>query len=377
METLKLHSYFSILDSKLDILQEMKLKYNRQLALGFNSFNFWKINENKVSEILCFFLNPKEEHGQGDLYLKLFLKEFNIKLPIISSDELIVKCEQPTNKKRRIDLFIHDKKSNAIISIENKIEYTTIDQDNQINDYITYIKSISSDNHYLQIYLAPKYKQLSERSFDQSLYTKDEIELHFKKLNYEDDLIPLIHQFGLQTENERVRSFILDFEKELKKRYMGIEDINEEHTLKSYLLENEKHLVTSIKIANTLPRILNELEDRFWQQMEEISQELKLEMNDRKDSWFVFKNRDYAVCVEIDKIELYYGIFRYSNDINVEFEKQFDQIILENRDSSTSWPLYRSRYQKPFQAEFYTSVLNGSLKQEIKSFIEQVIEVNI
>ncbi|WP_313578164.1 PD-(D/E)XK nuclease family protein [Chishuiella sp.] len=375
MNNHELYSYFSLLENKLDFINEMKTNFNNKLALGFNSFDFWKLNENKVSQILCFFLDPNKEHGQEDLYLKLFFKEFHIKLPITYSNDLIVKCEQLTNTNRRIDLFIHDKRNNAIISIENKIEYTTIDGINQVNDYITYIKSISDDNQYLQIYLAPKYKELSYLSFDQSLYTNKEIEQHFKKLNYEDDLIPLIHQFGLHTENERVRSFLFDFEKALKKKYMGIEDINEQSTIKSYLLENEKHLAISIKIADTLPTILSNLQEQFWLQMEEIANELKLEMNESKDAWYVFENRNYVVCVEIDANELAYGIFTTTKDH--EFEKQFYKIILENLKSSNSWPIYRTRFSKPFQADFYTSIYNHSLKEEIKSFILQLKKLKI
>ena len=56
-------------------------KIQRQNQKEGNSFNFfqfiedkfWKITETKHSRILAFFLDPKETHGQGGAFLKLFL----------------------------------------------------------------------------------------------------------------------------------------------------------------------------------------------------------------------------------------------------------------------------------------------------------------
>ena len=46
---------------------------------GFNLIDFisriWGIGETKHSQILGFFLNPRENHGQGGLFLKLFLEK--------------------------------------------------------------------------------------------------------------------------------------------------------------------------------------------------------------------------------------------------------------------------------------------------------------
>lgn len=75
----KLNSFFSLLKTKVEFVDKVKRNYSRTLASDFNSLDFWKVGENKVSEILTFFLNPNASHGQGDVFLKLFIDKFHIK----------------------------------------------------------------------------------------------------------------------------------------------------------------------------------------------------------------------------------------------------------------------------------------------------------
>lgn len=43
-------------------------------ANRFNPFRFLRKDELGLSGILAFFLNPKDTHGQGDIFLNSFLK---------------------------------------------------------------------------------------------------------------------------------------------------------------------------------------------------------------------------------------------------------------------------------------------------------------
>ena len=43
----------------------------------FNPFQFLRTDEMGLSKILAFLLEPKETHGQGDLFLNSFLKFIN------------------------------------------------------------------------------------------------------------------------------------------------------------------------------------------------------------------------------------------------------------------------------------------------------------
>lgn len=93
------------MSSVLKIHKEYMEAYNHKLAIGFNVFNFFDVGENKTSEILAYFLNPKEKHAQGDVFLDSFLKLLpeNVK----TNNELRnakVKCEYTIDNNRRIDI---------------------------------------------------------------------------------------------------------------------------------------------------------------------------------------------------------------------------------------------------------------------------------
>ena len=83
-----------------------------------------RTDEMGLSKILAFLLDPKEAHGQGDLFLNSFLKFIN-KTPVFRSYEKVnIYLEKPTNRNRRHDIFIEgvlDNKRVWAISIENKI----------------------------------------------------------------------------------------------------------------------------------------------------------------------------------------------------------------------------------------------------------------
>jgi hypothetical protein len=113
---------------------------------NFNVFRVLKIHSDEVkmhSALLAELLNPEGTHGQGDIFLKLFIEHFNGKV----ADVLMIKdfhypgtsvmSEKYIGEKTavtggRIDLLITDGK-NARVIIENKIY--AADQENQLIRY--------------------------------------------------------------------------------------------------------------------------------------------------------------------------------------------------------------------------------------------------
>ena len=73
-----LDRFFQGLQVGLKSLKEVRGIYDERVAFEFNSINFFKPNENKISEILAFSLNPNEAHGQKDKFLNAFLERFKI-----------------------------------------------------------------------------------------------------------------------------------------------------------------------------------------------------------------------------------------------------------------------------------------------------------
>ena len=91
---------------------------------GFNLINFisriWGIGETKHSQILGFFLNPRENHGQGGLFLKLFLEKLGFETSNFNPKDWIVEVEQRSNGRDQIDILIQSRRLEVSIVIENK-----------------------------------------------------------------------------------------------------------------------------------------------------------------------------------------------------------------------------------------------------------------
>lgn len=109
-----------------NILRERQ-KINKEESTEFNYFRFFNLNETKHSELLAFLLNPYEQHGQGMLFLKLFLN----KLGVIENEKT---KWYVTAEKERIDILIKCYNPETVIILENKSN-GAIDQENQLYRY--------------------------------------------------------------------------------------------------------------------------------------------------------------------------------------------------------------------------------------------------
>ncbi len=95
-------------------------------------------DENKISDVIKLLLEPNGVHGQGALFLKIFLKkleEFTDKNIFIDFSKVKIEREKTTdllkdNQNRRIDLL--KKSNNYVIGIENKP--WAGEQENQLKD---------------------------------------------------------------------------------------------------------------------------------------------------------------------------------------------------------------------------------------------------
>ena len=127
---------------------------------GFNIFSILDIETDEVkhSRFLAFLLNPKNSHGQGDIFLNLFLKRISKDLGensgtcIFERNELSNFRVQPevVTDRGRIDILLI--KDDACIVIENKIDAE--DQHGQLERYYQYARSRKiQDDRIILIYL--------------------------------------------------------------------------------------------------------------------------------------------------------------------------------------------------------------------------------
>lgn len=163
---------------------------SRLSGADFNVFKIVKVVHDEVrhSAFLAELLNPKGTHGQGDVFLRLFVEKLGIK--DFQCENAVANVEQhigtvTDTNGGRIDILIDDKRGNHII-IENKI-YAN-DQDNQLIRYYNY----SKQNLF---YLTLHGDDASDRSRSNS---HNEVKLKcgedYKLLSYKIDILEWLEQ---------------------------------------------------------------------------------------------------------------------------------------------------------------------------------------
>ena len=116
-----------VIDNIENLFQKVKEK-NKLTSSDFNILKLFRINEPKHSFLLHNFLYPYGNHGQGHLFLNIFLDLLGIERK--ANNELWT----VTAEKGRIDLLIKRRNPHSVILIENKSNYAK-DQDNQLYRY--------------------------------------------------------------------------------------------------------------------------------------------------------------------------------------------------------------------------------------------------
>ena len=254
MEETIIKDLLRTVNSKIYLYNEFKKEYNKQLAFDFNFLNFFSIGENKTSEILSFFLNPLETHGQSDIFLSEFVQMF-VKEEIDISNPFIV-CEHCIDNQRRIDIYL--KLTNKIIAIENKIWAN--DQHNQIKDYSNHLEKISNGK-YLLFYLTPDGVDPSLTSIDKELLTEIRDNKKFHVLSYKNDIINLLDKWIQVCQAEKVTQFLKQFKNHLQSKFFANKTMNITSNIKDLVFTNQKEVELLIKayhqIENSKITLLN------------------------------------------------------------------------------------------------------------------------
>lgn len=152
----QLDSFFSIIGNRLAASDKSRLLHDRKLATGFNVFHFIEPDENRLSDVLAFLLNPKATHGQGDLFLRLMFGQLGLLADAKRTQHATVRREATTdrilNSRRRMDIVIE---AGALLAIENKIDSS--EQPEQVKDYLDQLDRCSRNGSVRTalIYLSP------------------------------------------------------------------------------------------------------------------------------------------------------------------------------------------------------------------------------
>ena len=300
------------------ILQKEKVKKaeSRKRGERFNMFELLGVAhyELKHSKIIACFLDPKGSHGQGDLFLKLFLQIINDEsnlYPSKTTEEEVepiafnrmeldtskakVDTEYDINDNGRIDILIRDDLGKGVI-IENKI-YAN-DQHEQLIRYENFAKKALKEHviYYLTLYG-------SDASEDSAK------NVEYRRISYSKHIVKWLqcciqHSATMPAIRESLVQY-LNHVKQLTNQDMDY--LCEQELIE--LLSSEKYFRTAFSAASFFDEHFNEIKEKG---QEKIVEHWKIEINKSYPNITVLDNpkkydsRAFFV-VEIDKIHAYIG----------------------------------------------------------------------
>ncbi len=208
----------SLLTKQFKSNKEAELFAQRTNSTSLNYFTFFNIDEMKHSELLAFLLNPRSSHGQGNLFLSVFLTELGIDQPELNFWSV-------TNEKDRIDVLLHRESPHSLVVIENKSNYAH-DQPNQLYRYWYHQIYLRNPNlnyetddylrHFRILYLTPnKKKVLDYHSLDKPSYLLDEklppiVPIKITNWSFDEEIVKIIYNSikEINPKNYRLKEYL-------------------------------------------------------------------------------------------------------------------------------------------------------------------------
>lgn len=358
----KIKDLLNIVKSSIEAHVKFKKEYERQLAFDFSLFHFFSVGENKISQIFAYFLDEKQNHGQGNRFLNEFVETFYEKINISDSE---IFCEKPISEKRRIDIYIKFK--DFTIAIENKI--WADDQTNQLKDYASFLEE-KTKGKYLLLYLNPYGLEPTSLSIDEKTKKVLIDQKKIKIVSYKYDIINLINKWLTICEAENVSHFLKEFKKFLEIKFLGKNTLNMSKELRDIINNNEPEVQ---QLVNEYIQIENEILSKLnsvGKELDKISyfDESDIEIN--KVSLFNYENqRIYKVSLKKNRNIIFIqfvkkGIHLYSHYYLKEgTDTIFNEILAElkiNNNIKINYNQNSSELIKIFQSQI--NIVNEGLR---------------
>ena len=367
----------------------------------FNPFQFMRTDEMGLSKILAFLLDPKETHGQGDLFLNSFLKyigrhNFLAYDSVKVSVEKATKASKPTNKNGRHDIFIEGFLNHGhrwIISIENKLRFAT-DQDNQLEGYRDYLERYR-EVEYCLIYLPvfkepPSENSILKNEWEALISAKKAILLSAKDLlDWLDNTLIIA---------PAVKQFSQDLKNFLSEELMGNTETNDD--LVKYLMENENNdaLYSALSVIDSKEQLYENLIERLVEQLQErFAHDYKKLKNYGWKCNFYGEVTDKDFAIFFDEEDIYWGVGAEFCRYNLsegqygvychkdEYPKLYDLLneIFDNPDvkarfnKNKLWVMrkYFDGNLRNWDAEILRKIPNGELAEQIFELWKPLLDI--
>jgi hypothetical protein len=182
---------------------------DRRRASRFNVFDFIDPDENKLSDVLAFLLDPKGAHGQGDLFLRLFFKQLKLQSDRQQLRIATVRREASTHgilkSRRRMDVLVD---AGTLVAIENKVD--AMEQPEQVKDYLAHLRECTRHRSRISalVYLTPNGR--SPESLGTSKLSKQQADENLHCWSYHKDLRTWLDNCRRECAAPRIQYFITD-----------------------------------------------------------------------------------------------------------------------------------------------------------------------
>ena len=215
------------------------------------------LNEDSISAILAYFLDPKEDHGLGSVFLEAFWKlTTTLEVSNYNFSNAEVELEAPLGNGKNFDIEViiypkedsdHDSKTHRFL-IENKINPAAADEEQLKGYYETYRKDPENKNANITVvFITPSVKSKSLRKEYDNVATESQ-----------DEKVMLYWQNSEMSENKNIQEII---RKTLAKESIGeMSPINDyvKHTLKAFAMHLGHILVSSGKTRSNKKKAASE-----------------------------------------------------------------------------------------------------------------------
>lgn len=398
------------IQDKLDLLRELskqmegkRLEVN--MADRFNPFRFFRKDELGLSAILAFLLDPKETHGQGNLFLNSFLEKLNLH-HFLAYDQVDVIVEKTIENNRRHDIFIRGnlkRKPQWVFSIENKLNWAR-DQKEQLKDYFEDLKSYATGTNYYLMYLPverckPSIYSISEMEWEQESKNGNATVWDAKLI------IKWLNDIKVKIVSPDVRFFISFFVKYLEENVMNKKEEYLELLSEKIIYTDKNNSENNIEIFMDILKCKDKVIDKL---VEKIREDLESKFKELKDSskWIVekeIKARSFSIyfsrCDEWNDFKIvlgfeqndfkdfYFGISYQSepnklenkeNELNKRYEELFRGLPADFINTKNSnnwwkyWEFFKNEKNRNWTSKTWANIPSGDLAKEIWEEIEEL-----
>jgi PD-(D/E)XK nuclease superfamily len=219
-----LTSAFEKLGSRLLQCAEQR----RLTASEFNVFDFIDPSENVLSDILRFFLDPEESHGQGTLFLRLLITklwpQLTLRLDHVAVAREALTYTIPLNR-RRIDLLVTTQE--FVLGIETK--KSAPEGTRQVQHYCRHLQNIAGGRPFCLIFLTRSGAEA--RSITHELASAFKEKGQLASWSWENDIPTWLKQCKVLCKPDKIPDkisyFVNDFEEYIALYLRTTEEISE------------------------------------------------------------------------------------------------------------------------------------------------------